>query len=69
MDEYQLWASLAIELLGKAALSQIHPCLIAAPNSKESLFAAAGMSIGIELRTIPAHTLFDRMAHSPRVRK
>jgi len=25
LDEYQLWASLALELLGKAALARIHP--------------------------------------------
>jgi hypothetical protein len=28
LDEYQLWASLALELLGKAVLASIHPSLV-----------------------------------------
>ena len=43
IDEYQLWASLALELLGKAALARIHPSLIADPNHQISLFAASGV--------------------------
>ena len=39
LDEYQLWASLALELLGKAALAGIHPSLVVDPNHYESLFA------------------------------
>lgn len=27
IEEYQLWASLALELLGKAALAKVHPAL------------------------------------------
>jgi hypothetical protein len=63
MGEYQLWASLALELVGKAALAKIHPCLVADPNSKVSLFAAAGMSISPDIKTIAATTLFDRLTH------
>jgi hypothetical protein len=63
MGEYQLWASLALELVGKAALALIHPCLVAHPNSKVSLFAAAGMSISPDIKTIAATTLFDRLTH------
>jgi hypothetical protein len=63
MGEYQLWASLALELVGKAALAKIHPCLVADPNSKFSLFAAAGMSISPDIKTITANTLFDRFTH------
>jgi hypothetical protein len=33
LGEYQLWASLALELLGKAALSSVHPCLVAEGQS------------------------------------
>jgi hypothetical protein len=42
-EEYQLWASLALELLGKAALSKVHPALIADPHttSRFSLLVAA----------------------------
>jgi len=61
--EYQLWASLALELVGKAALARIHPCLVADPQSKVSLFAAAGMSISPDIKTITAITLFDRLTH------
>jgi hypothetical protein len=63
MGEYQLWASLALELVGKAALAKIHPCLVADPQSKDSLFAAAGMSITPNIKTIAATTLFDRLTH------
>jgi hypothetical protein len=30
-EEYQLWASLSLELLGKAALAKVHPALVADP--------------------------------------
>jgi hypothetical protein len=63
MGEYQLWASLALELAGKAALAKIHPCLVADPLSSVSMFAAAGMSVGTDIKTIIAKTLFDRLTH------
>ncbi|WP_315773888.1 MULTISPECIES: hypothetical protein [unclassified Bradyrhizobium] len=63
MGEYQLWASLALELVGKAALANIHPCLVADPNSYVSLFAAAGMNVSPDIKTITAKTLFERLAH------
>lgn len=64
MGEYQLWASLALELLGKSALADIHPCLVADPQSYVSLFAAAGMPVGTDLKTISAKTLFERLSHA-----
>jgi hypothetical protein len=63
MGEYQLWASLSLELLGKEALSKVHPCLVADPQSYASLFAAAGMNIGTDIKTIIAKTLFERLTH------
>lgn len=63
LDEYQLWASLALELLGKAALSEIHPSLIVDPTHYQSLFAAAGVSISTDVKTIGAHTIFERLRH------
>lgn len=63
MGEYQLWASLALELLGKSALAGIHPCLVADPQSSVSLFAAAGVMIGTDLKTITAKTVFERLSH------
>jgi hypothetical protein len=63
MGEYQLWASLALELVSKAALARIHPCLVADPQSYVSLFAAAGMNVGTDIKTIVAKTLFERLTH------
>jgi hypothetical protein len=62
-DEYQLWASLAVELLGKAALAGIHPSLVADPTHFESLSAASGLHIGVDLKTITAKTLYTRLRH------
>ena len=62
-EEYQLWASLALELLGKAALAQVHPALIADPQHYQSLFAACGHKISPDVRTITAKTLFERLSH------
>lgn len=62
LGEYQLWASLALELLGKWALAEVHPCLIADPQGV-SLFAAAGLNVGTDIRTITAKTVFDRLGH------
>jgi hypothetical protein len=63
IEEYQLWASLALELLGKAALSKIHPALIADPTHYESLFAACGRQLSPDIKTISATTLFKRLGH------
>lgn len=61
MDEYQLWASLSLELLGKSALANIHPSLIADPQHSQSLFAAAGVNASTDIKTITAKTLFERL--------
>src|SRR5258706_7746913 len=62
-EEYQLWASLALELLGKAALSKVHPALVADPNHYQSLFAACGRQLSPDIKTITAKTLFERLSH------
>jgi hypothetical protein len=61
LDEYQLWASLALELLGKAALATKHPSLIVDPHHFQSLLAACAINISTDIKTIAAHTLFDRL--------
>ncbi|AWM78535.1 hypothetical protein [Phenylobacterium parvum] len=61
LEEYQLWASLALELLGKAALSRQHPCLVVDPQHSESLFVAAGINSTTDVKTISAKTLFERL--------
>ena len=63
LDQYQLWASLALELLGKATLAGIHPSLIVDPNHYQSLFAASGINISSDIKTIGANTLFKRLGH------
>jgi hypothetical protein len=62
-EEFQLWASLALELLGKAALAKVHPALIADPQHYQSLFAACGRHISPDIKTITAKTLFERLSH------
>lgn len=62
-DEYQLWASLALELIGKASLAKIHPSLIVDPTHYESLFAASGINVSTDVKTITAKTLFERLRH------
>lgn len=62
-DEYQLWASLALELLGKATLASKHPSLVVDPNHWQSMFVAAGINVTTDVKTITAKTLFERLAH------
>jgi hypothetical protein len=62
-DQFQLWSSLSLELLAKAALASINPCLIADPQHWPSLFAASGGPIQGEYRTIIAKTAFERLTH------
>lgn len=66
LDEYQLWASLALELLGKSTLARKHPSLIADPQHYQSLFAAAGIGFSSDIKTIAAHTLYERLGHCVR---
>jgi hypothetical protein len=63
LDEYQLWASLALELLGKTCLARIHPSLIVNPQDMISLFAASGLALGTDIKTITTHTLYERLRH------
>lgn len=62
-DNFQLWAALSLELLGKAALAKIHPSLIADPTGSDSLFAACGHPISTKVRSITAKTVFERLGH------
>src|SRR3546814_20543281 len=63
LDEYQLWASLALELLGKAALARRHSSLVVDPTHWQSMFVAAGINVTTDVKTIAAKTLFERLAH------
>jgi antitoxin component of MazEF toxin-antitoxin module len=63
LDLYQLWSSLALELLGKALLARRHPSLIVDPTHWQSMFVAAGINVTTDVKTITAKTLFERLAH------
>jgi len=65
-DERALWASLALELLGKAALSKVSPLLIAVPSEEgTNILIAAGLTSGdARFESISASTLFKRCARA-----
>lgn len=65
-DERELWASLALELLAKAALSRVSPLLIAVPTEDgANILIAAGLMTGeARFESIKAHTLFARCARA-----
>jgi hypothetical protein len=59
--EYHLWAAIAIEVLGKAALAQVHPTLVADPSHFQSLLTAAGRPTGANHKSVTAKTVFERL--------
>src|SRR5438128_2182406 len=56
-----LWSALALELLGRAALSHISPALNADPRDERNLFYALGLPGVEQPRSIPAHTVSARL--------
>jgi hypothetical protein len=65
-DEQALWASLALELLAKAALARVNPLLIAEPTEDGSnLLMASGLMEGdARFTSVKAKTLFTRCQRS-----
>lgn len=59
--EFHLWATIALELLGKATLARLHPSLVADPSHFPSLLAACGRQNTPSLKSITAKTVFDRL--------
>jgi hypothetical protein len=59
-DEFQLWAAITLELLGKATLARIHPALVVNPDKFEYLLVACGHTQSSDYKTIMATTLFER---------
>jgi len=59
-DEFQLWAAITLELLGKATLSRIHPVLVVNPDKFDYLLVACGHTNSSDYKTITATTLFER---------
>lgn len=66
-DEQAMWAALALELLGKAALSRVSPLLIADPSDDggHNLLSAAGViDSGKIAKTVTASTVWKRCART-----
>jgi hypothetical protein len=65
-DEQALWASLSLELLGKAALSRVSPLLIATPQEDgANLLIASGLVEGeANFQSLPAKSVFARCARA-----
>lgn len=59
-DDYQLWAALCLEVLGKARLAKLHPALVVDPQDHEGLLAVCGGPPTSEVRTVSAKTVFSR---------
>jgi hypothetical protein len=63
--DFQLWASLALELLAKASLAQIHPSLIVdVQKNPNSLLTAAGIEVNARVATIGAEMAYARLKHT-----
>ena len=67
--EYQLWAAIAMELLGKAAIAKQHPCFVVDPSGPDSMLAAAGLGSRLDgtsikmdgIKTISAKEVYRRL--------
>ncbi|WP_447902986.1 hypothetical protein [Pseudomonas serbica] len=63
-EVYQIWAALALELLGKAQLAGIHPCLVVETDNTNSLLEACGVETDTKVKTISANVVFARLKHT-----
>ena len=63
-SECQLWAAGALELLAKAQLASIHPCLVVEPHNPNSMLEACGVSTMTKVRTIDASVAYVRLIHT-----
>lgn len=64
LETYQIWAALALELLAKASLARIHPCLVVDPTNPNSLLEACGINTDTRVKTIDANLVFARLKHT-----
>ena len=60
-SDFALWSALALELLGRAALSSVHPALNADPKDEGNLFYTLGLPPVKQPRSIPAHSVAPRL--------
>ncbi|MFC5694522.1 hypothetical protein ACFPU0_02970 [Pseudomonas sp. GCM10022186] len=61
---YQMWSALALELLAKASLAKIHPCLVVDAVNPNSLLEACGFNTNTAVRTVDANVVFARIKHT-----
>lgn len=59
--DFGVQSALALELLGRSALSHIHPTLNADPKQESNLFHALGLPAEQQPRSIPAHSISARL--------
>lgn len=60
-DLFPLFASLSLEMLGKAVLAKVHPVLIADPREGKDLLYAFGYPTTENPKSIAAKTVFNRL--------
>jgi hypothetical protein len=58
--EFAFFAALAIECLGRSALTKVHPVLNADPRDDSNILYACGYSFA-KPRSLPAHSVFIRL--------
>lgn len=58
---FQFWATVSLELLGKACLAHFHPVFVVNPEDFKSVRIACGNIENGEYKTIAAKTLYDRL--------
>lgn len=63
-DVFQMWAALALELLAKASLAKIHPCLVVESANPNSLLEACGFNTNTVVKTVDANVVFARLKHT-----
>lgn len=61
LDAYHLFASVALELLGKAALAHRHPCLVVEHKHRELIFIDADDSVAASVRTVSARETYSSL--------
>jgi len=57
---FPFWATLALELLGRATLAKVHPVLLADPQQGENIMYAFGYGAPAAPKSIQATTIFSR---------
>ena len=59
-SDFPLWATLALELLARAALAHVHPALLADPRQGANLLYAFRLGTMSAPKSVPAKTVFTR---------